>query len=156
MSRSAARRARLIGTACSSAERPCCTRVVGSTACSRTSSRRPATTHLSHLLEATFQLAEHLLGVAIGAFLNRGGFLAGAADQRLALLLGLLTELQRISLEAFGFGLAALLQANGLLADLLQLAQALLAQLFVLFSQLTLELKRFLIELLAALQLLLF
>ena len=68
------------------------------------------------------------------------------------MLLRLLTELQGIGLNTLGLRLAALLQAQGFLANLLQFQQALLAGLLVLLSQLTLELNRLLIELLAPLQ----
>ena len=107
--------------------------------------------HLAHLLEPAFQFGGHLLGVAVGALLDRGGFLAAAADQCLALLLGLLAELQGIVLHPLGFGLAALLQAQRFLADLLKLRQALLTRLLVLLGQLALQLQRLLFQLLVAL-----
>jgi hypothetical protein len=112
--------------------------------------------HLAHVPQAPLEFAQHLFGVAVGPFLHGGGLLAAAGNQRFALLLGLLAELQGIGLHPLRLRLAALLQPQRLLADLLQLQQALLAGLLVLLRELALELDRLLVELLAPLQGLLF
>ncbi len=112
--------------------------------------------HLAHVLQPPFQLGQHLFGITVGALLDRGGLLARATDQGLTLLLGLLTELQCISLQTLGFRLAALLQTHRLLTDLLQFSQALLPGLLVLLGQLPFQLDGFLIQLLTALQRFLF
>ena len=83
--------------------------------------------------------------------MNGAGFLPAAGDESLALLLGLLAELQSIALNALGFGLAALLKPKGLNTDFFQFRNALLARLFVLFAQLALEFNGFLVQLLSAL-----
>ena len=67
--------------------------------------------HLPHLPKTILQLTEDLLGIAIRPLLNGAGFLPAAGDQRLTLLLGLLTELEGIPLDPFCFCLAALLEA---------------------------------------------
>jgi len=66
--------------------------------------------HLAHLPETILQLTQDLLGVTVCTLLNGAGFLTAAGDQRLTLLLGLLTELEGIALNALGFRLAALLE----------------------------------------------
>ncbi|QNJ00231.1 hypothetical protein SynA1562_01400 [Synechococcus sp. A15-62] len=61
-------------------------------------------------------------------------------DKRLALLLGLLAELQRIVVNPLGFVPAFLLQAQGFLTNGLQILQRMLAIGFMLFSVLSFEL----------------
>ena len=90
--------------------------------------------------------------IAVRPFLDRAGFLAAAGDEGLTLLLGLLAELQSIALHPLGFSLAALLQTKGLNTNLLKFREALLPCCLVLLAELSLELDRFLIKLLAALQ----
>ena len=107
--------------------------------------------HLAHVLQAPFQFAQHLFGVAVGPLLDGTGLLAAAADQDLALLLALLAELQRIGVDAFRLGLAVPLDAQAFLANLFELLEALLAQALMLFAQLALEVDVFLVELLAPL-----
>ena len=69
-------------------------------------------------------------------------------DQRLALLLGLLAELQRIVVNPLGLVPSFLLQAQGFLANGLQILQRLLAIGFMLFSMLSFELNSVSFELL--------
>ena len=108
--------------------------------------------HLGHFLEAYLQLTQCLLGVTVGPVLNAGCFLAAALDQRLALLLGLLAELQRVFVNSLGLIPAFLLQTQGFTANRLQILQRLLSVGFMLLSMMSLQLNRFLIQLLTTLQ----
>jgi hypothetical protein len=92
--------------------------------------------HLAELLQPPFQLTKHLLGVVVGTLLHLGRLLAGAGDQALALLLGLLAELKGIPVEALRLGLAITLDAGAFLANRLELLQCLLATPLVLLEQL--------------------
>lgn len=105
--------------------------------------------HLAEFLEPALQFPQHLLGVMVGPFLNRGGLMAGSGDQCFALLLGLLAELERIVVEPLRLGLAVTLDPVALLADRFELSQCLLPTAFVLFEQLAVPLAGFLIEVLA-------
>ena len=67
-----------------------------------------------------------------------------------ALLLGLLAELQGVVLQALGFRLALPLDAQALLANLLQLGHRLLAVALMLLQQQTVALGRLLLQLLPA------
>ena len=94
---------------------------------------------MGHFLEAHFQLTQCLLGVTVGPVLNACCFLAAALDQRLALLLGLLAELQRVVVNPLGLIAAFLLQTQGFTANRLQILQRLLSVGFVLLSVMALE-----------------
>jgi hypothetical protein len=104
--------------------------------------------HLAELLEPTLQFTEHLFGVVVGPFLNRGGLMASPSDQGFALLLGLLPELEGIVMEPFRFGLAVALDAIAFLADRFQLGHRLMAAAFMLLEQLAVSIGGFLIEVL--------
>ena len=70
--------------------------------------------------------------------------------------MGLLTELQCILMQAFGFALSFLLKPQAFMTDLIELLQGLKPVPLMLFAELTFQFNRFLIELLTALQCLLF
>jgi hypothetical protein len=106
--------------------------------------------HLTQLLQPGFQFTENLFGIAIRPVLNRGRVLAGAIDQGLALLLGLLPELHRFGLNPFGLLLAGLLLALAFQSDRLQISQTLLASPLMLIRELSLQIHGFLLQLLPA------
>ena len=85
------------------------------------------------------------------ALLDGGRLLAAAGDQGIALLLGLLAELQGIGVESLGFSLAFTLDAQTFLADAFEILHGLGPAAFVLLQQLTVAFRRFLLQLLAAL-----
>ena len=93
-----------------------------------------------------------MFGVPIRTVLNSDCLLTGALDQAFTLLLGLLAILKSVLMQTFRFGLCFLLQTNTFLTDLLEFLQGLLAVAFVLFTELALQLNRFLIKLLTALK----
>ena len=107
--------------------------------------------HLAEFLEPHLEFPQHLLGVAVGSLLDCCRLLAAADDQGIALLLGLLAELERVGVEALGFGLAFTLKAQSFLADPFKVLQSLGPASFVLIQQLPVAFRRFLFQLLAAL-----
>jgi hypothetical protein len=98
----------------------------------------PATTQddLTKVLKARFQLAEHLFGVAVGPILNGTSILTGTGHQHIALLLGLLTELDGFLMKPFGLGLTIPLDPQALLTDGFEFLQRLLPNTLVLLDQL--------------------
>ena len=59
--------------------------------------------HLSHLLQANFELAECLFCITIGTILNTSRILTAPLDEGLTLLLGLLAELQGVVVQPLRF-----------------------------------------------------
>ena len=76
--------------------------------------------------------------------------MTGPGDQGLALLLGLLPELEGIVVEPFRLGLAVALDAVAFLADGFQLGHRLLPAAFMLFEQLAIPFGGFLVEVLTS------
>lgn len=107
--------------------------------------------NLAEILKTGFQLAEHLFGVSIGPILNGTSILTGAGHEHIALLLGLLAELDGLLMEPLGFSLTLPLNPQALLTDRFQLLQRLLPNPFMLIHQLAGPLYRLRFQLGAAL-----
>ena len=105
--------------------------------------------HLAQLLQTGFQFAQHLFGVAVGPLLHAGRFLTAACHQGITLLLGLLTELQGVLVQAFRFGLAVPVNAQPFQANRFEFLHGLVTAPFVLFHQLAVALGGLLFQLLA-------
>ena len=76
--------------------------------------------------------------------------MAGPGNQRFALLLGLLAELEGVVMESLGLGLAVALDAVAFLANRFQLSHRLLPAAFMLLEQLAVPFGGFLVEVLAS------
>tara|TARA_B100001939_G_scaffold312478_1_gene295675 strand:+ start:1983 stop:2963 length:981 start_codon:yes stop_codon:yes gene_type:complete len=112
--------------------------------------------HLRHFLETDFELTQGLFRIAVGSVLNARRLVTAPLNQPLALLLGLLPELQGIVMESLSFLPTLTLQAQALPADGLQFLQGLLTACLMLLGVLSLDLSRILFQLLTTLLSLLF
>jgi hypothetical protein len=101
------------------------------------------------VLWTALEVAEHLFRIAVGPLRDRGGLLTAAGDQGIALLLGLLAELQGIVVQALGLHLAVALHPQTFLADGLQLLHRLLPAALVLLHQHPVAFRRLALQLLA-------